>query len=563
MTNDADGSQRTTCGPVRGGAFERIALLFVLLLAAGLDFVALDHGDPGLIDRNGDALHPVNTLGMAQRYHDYFALAELKYPPLVFRIVGAAQRAYLRIAGGEGAVERYERALLARSRAIAELRADPLEWDSVAAETGRLIVVGRGVIAAFGMLLVLAVFLLGRELFGVHAGLIAGALAAANATVVHYAHQLNVDVPYLALAILALAALAGALRRGSERRLGGAIFLAAAAAAAKDQAAGLFLLAVPLALGFFVFPAGGPRRRVPWRGTLAGVAMGAALWLLLPGVEHTIEWHRQHFALIFGEGSQPFRVVSRDLAGLIDLGESTALLIADGMRIPLLVIAIAGIAYATFHAPRRAAILAAPAISYFATFVLPIGYVYARFTLPFQIVLIVFAAALLARLAVGTGRAKRLRLAAFAILFGVAFVTNLHSSVELLRLLRSEDTRAQAERFLRERYSPSQSITSLCSMSGIDLQPPPWPRVHQTILCAGVEREIEPPDVLALSWFLGDVRRDLVTELPPAGETKVLKGSSYRLVARFEPASRHPILLGALLHPVIVIYERDEALESH
>src|SRR5688572_12934969 len=99
MTNDAGGSQRTTCGPVRGGAFERIALLFVLLLAAGLDFVALDHGDPGLIDRNGDALHPVNTLGMAQRYHDYFALAELKYPPLVFRIVGAAQRAYLRIAG--------------------------------------------------------------------------------------------------------------------------------------------------------------------------------------------------------------------------------------------------------------------------------------------------------------------------------------------------------------------------------------------------------------------------------------------------------------------------------
>src|SRR5215472_2344013 len=91
----------------------------------------------------------------------------------------------------------------------------------------------------------------GEQIGGRGVALCVAAVAGVNAMLNYYAHTTNLEVPSLFWASFALLALVRAMVRREPGRLRTFAILAAVAVANKDQTAGLFVLGVPLALGFW------------------------------------------------------------------------------------------------------------------------------------------------------------------------------------------------------------------------------------------------------------------------------------------------------------------------
>jgi hypothetical protein len=220
------------------------------------------------------------------------------------------------------------------------------------------------------------------------------------------ARTMNLDTPYTFWFAASLLAWLDLLdRRRAVDALGFAL-CGAAAILTKDQAAALY--ALPLLYGLVALvrekarcgwgralPAALADRRVVLPA-LAALGLAALVYRLPQGFGLV----RRHLAATLGEASQPYRLVSPDLGGLIDLAALTARNFANSTGAVTLILAGAGFALALADRRlRRGATVMLFAASYALFFLAPIGYVYDRFLLPPLLVLAVFAPAGLARVA--------------------------------------------------------------------------------------------------------------------------------------------------------------------
>lgn len=539
---------------------ERRWLLTILVAAAITFVIRLDHGLSGIVvDRSVDALHPATTMAPFEPGPNGWSLSALRYPALLFRVVGLAQRTWMVVVHGPGSIDALFGDLVRREAQVWRSEADLTQPDPVGERVSELILVGRAVVAVFGVLLVYALWRWVRSVFGTEAATVAAATCSCTPVVVHYVKQLNTDVPYLALAMLGLAFVNEAIVRGHARRLLVGALCAGLAVGTKDQAYGLFVGFAPIALWAFARPgelAEGRARRLPI-GTLAlAVVVGVIPLVFLPGVPFDTDWFRAHFAFLRGDGSVPFRQVDATLAGIVHLAGMVGRFVVDGVGWPCAVLgSIAAIALAKSQ-PRAVVLIVAPSLAYFASFLAPIGYVMLRFTLPMQLAVIALAGAGIAAMA---RRGWTRSAAACAVL---VLGSNAWSTVGEFEVLGATDSRVAAERFVRERYRPEHAIVASLSLNGADLLLPPWPRVEALSPSATQHRAPPAPDVLMLSWFLSDMPRDRATFAIASEPTVDYLGATFVRAREFAPAVRHPIVLGAAVHPVIVVYERVGAFAS-
>jgi hypothetical protein len=539
---------------------ERRWLLTILLAAAITFAVRLDHGLADIVvDRSVDALHPASTLAPFEPGPYGWSLSALRYPALMFRVVGLVQRAWMQVVHGPGSVDALFLDLDRRAAQVWRSEADLTQPDAVGERVSELILVGRAVVAAFGLLLVYAVWRWVRSVFGTEAATVAAATCSCTPVVVHYVKQLNTDVPYLALAMLGLAFVNEAITSGNARRFIAGALCAGLAVGTKDQAYGLFVGFAPIALWAFARPgelAEGRARRLP-SGTLAlAVVVGVIPVLLLPGLPFDTEWFRAHLAFVRGDGSAPFRQVDATFAGIARLAGMVGRLVVDGVGWPCAVLGSIAAFVLAKSRPRAVLLIVAPSLAYFASFVAPIGYVMLRFTLPMQLAVIALAGAAIAALA---RRGWTRSAAACAVL---VLGSNAWSTVGEFEVLRATDSRVAAERFVRERYRPEHAIVASMSLNGADLLLPPWPRVEALSPSATQQRAPPAPDVLMLSWFLSDMPRDRATFAIASEPTIDYLNAKFVRAREFVPPVRHPIVLGAAVHPVIVVYERVGAFAS-
>jgi hypothetical protein len=160
---------------------------------------------------------------------------------------------------------------------------------------------------------------IGAELRGRRAGALVAAITSLNAAFVYYAHTSNLEVPYLFWASLALLELVRAMARNEPRRLRVFAILGALAIGTKDQAAGIFVVGAPAAVGFWWAKdawASEHRKEVTREALLAlGVALAA--FLIADEVVINPAGFVARVRYLLGPASQDHAEYTRDGAGHI------------------------------------------------------------------------------------------------------------------------------------------------------------------------------------------------------------------------------------------------------
>jgi hypothetical protein len=320
--------------------------------------------------------------------------------------------------------------------------------------------VARAVSVAMALGVVIALAKVAEELRGRRAAALVAAACGTNVALVYYAHTTNLEVPYLFWGSWALLCLVRAIARREPRRLRAFALLGALAIGSKDQAAGLFLLGAPLALGLWVLTdawAREHRRRVA-KEALTALGIAIAVFLVADEVVINPTGFAARVRFLLGPASQDWVAYSGGLQGrlalLWDIGAQTLL----SYPIPFGLLAVAGIVGAAREpSETRAAALAplACALSFTACVNLTSYRTEARFILPQTLVLGLYAGLALDRL-VALPTAKSRVWIAWAAAAGVLGWAVLGAAnVDAVLLF---DPRYDAEAWMSEHIGPSDSL---------------------------------------------------------------------------------------------------------
>jgi 4-amino-4-deoxy-L-arabinose transferase-like glycosyltransferase len=216
--------------------------------------------------------------------------------------------------------------------------------------------------------------------------------------VAFYSKTTNVDAVYTFWVVVATVAFGRAV---TDRTVANHAWLgiaAAAAVASKDQAYGFFPgAALMLLLMAWRQAEGGLLERCArtltdrplWTGLLTFVAV----YTMFLGIWWNPDGVRQHFNLITGQASTPFRMFPRTVVGSAELAGTTLMLLGLAVGPVVAIGAILGIGViASERRSRPALLLAVMPLGYLVTFIGVVGYVYDRFLLavvPFVVLLAV------------------------------------------------------------------------------------------------------------------------------------------------------------------------------
>lgn len=272
----------------------------------------------------------------------------------------------------------------------------------------------------------------------------------------YYAKTANVDVPYLFWVTASWLYYMRAIRSG--RRRDACLFVAtgAAAIATKDQAYGFYMLpAAHIVFNAFRSHTDASRPRIDKHTvfTMAGVFVGAML--ILFNVPFNLTGVREHFRLIVGPSSAPFRMYRSTPAGYFHMLSDSVWQMGSAMSWPIFVIGIIGTADAIRSQRVLVTRLLLFAVSYFLTFIVIVMYHYDRFFIGICLAFAVAAGAWLDRWT-GVGkpyRRLRLTLAGLAIAYGAARIVSL--DVMMLR-----DSRYFVEQWIIDRIGPGTRIAA-------------------------------------------------------------------------------------------------------
>lgn len=258
--------------------------------------------------------------------------------------------------------------------------------------------VDRGVVLAFSVLTCVALALLAARTAGARASTLAPYCLIGVPIVAFYSKTTNVDAVYAFWIVVAALAMARALTTRLARDHAWLGVAAAAAVASKDQAYGFFPGAALVLLWLaWRHSAGGlltrVRQTVTDRALWAGLLSFGVAYSVLLGIWWNGDGVRQHFDVITGQASQPFRMFPQSLIGSVDLAGTTLSLLGLVVGPVIALGAILGVGLSVSE--RRSQpdlLLTAMPLGYLATFIGVVGYVYDRFLLavvPFVIVLAV------------------------------------------------------------------------------------------------------------------------------------------------------------------------------
>lgn len=542
--------------------------LLLLLLGASLavNTIGIGFGMPRHYDPSIDAVHPVLALDAIRNVFGARSALTLKYPRNHFLVLGAVERAWLWARHGVTEGERLDDELLAT---LDRYESDWLrlrdELKPEAPVISELIVVGRIVSAIADTLIILALFLFARALFGVTAALIAASFATLSYPFVYYAHTLNVDTVVTCFGMFALHEGVRAVQLGSLRRLFTCALFMTLAVGTKDYFYAWFLLPAPLLLWLYARPGSlapaTPRRPLPFVGVLVVTALAIFAYLVMQGLPFDVEGFRKHTKFLFSPGVDSFQQVdphrwigTPDHPGQWYLLCHVAGLIATALGPVLLFTTFAGAVLLVRRAPRAALLVFVPVVSFYVTFLAPIGFAFVRFLFP--VLLACFVAAAYACAALLEDRRTR---AAGAVLVAVILGHAAWRTATLLDLLRHDPINA-ASSWLEQNVPDGARVIAWFDAPTQTIELPARARVHLfKNRSEAPPPEFSAPDFLIVSQYegpLGPKNPDPVAvDMPP-----VLNqfGSHLVRVATFGPDRPHPIRWQAAFLPQVFVYRNQK-----
>jgi hypothetical protein len=400
-----------------------VQLAFAIALGIGFAW-----GLPGTDSWAADSISP-RSCGLGAIVETYRPGHFHHYPPLHMALLTVVSLPWIGLAASRAGTD---------AGALAVELVKPLYMTGI--EVGARLV---SCLMAVGI--VKATMVLWTRLAGRRAGIAAGAVAAANAVFVFYAHTGNLDVPY----VLWLSWMLVELDRvacGEPREMP-AMLLATAAVLTKDQAAAALFLTLPVYLLLVPWLA---RRAPPGRRSLVvAVLVAAAAYAVVSGAVVNPTGFRDRIAHLFGPASKPEMHYPGGLTGAIALTRDELRWTTDFTSWPVVIAAFAGLAVAIAGGPalvraRRLLPLVA-SVSFVVFFSLPVRQRDHRYFLPESIFFSAYAA-----LAFDAAWARALSARGRAVVAGVATVCLAPAVLRVASMDATlvADSRYAAERFL-------------------------------------------------------------------------------------------------------------------
>jgi hypothetical protein len=363
-------------------------------------------------------------------------------------------------------------------------------------------------------------------------GIAAGAVVAANATLVYYAHTGNLEVPYLFWTAWAMVEMDRVLC--GQPREGPALLCAVAAVLSKDQAVALL---PPLAVALVVGP-WAARGESPFRRRLVTSSlMGLSLYAVASGALVNPVGFGRRVAFLVGPASQTWAGYPRGLAGDLSLARDALRGLPHFTSWPIAVAAVAGalvVASTTRGIARIRALQPLVAgLSFTLLFAVGARRSEDRFLLPQTLLVLPYSAVVFARAWEGLPRAR------FAV--GVLAAASLAPAllgVASLDATLLVDSRYAVERFLarlpaRARVEVLGTTPFLPRLpSTLDIVRPGTEPIADRQAIPGVTELVDPemdprprrPDVIVLATALSLA---LVTEPPPPPAQRPYGSTSY------------------------------------
>ena len=333
---------------------------------------------------------------------------------------------------------------------VLELTHDTLERYS------QLWLINRAVSVGMALSVLAFIYSLTHAELGHRAARLAVTCALVVLPLTYYAKTANVDVPYLFWVTASWLYYMRAIRGRSARDA--CLFAAtgAAALATKDQAFGFFVLpAAHIVFNAFRSQVEPSRPHIDRRTVFAMAGVFIVAMLILFNVPFNLSGVREHFRLIVGPSSAPFRMYPSTPAGYLHMLRDSVWQMGSAMSWPMFAIGIIGVADAIRLKNVLVTRLLLFAVSYFLTFICVVMYHYDRFFIGICLVFAIAAGAWLDRWTrVGAPyRYARLAIAGLALAYGAARVVSL--DVMMLR-----DSRYFVERWIIDRIGPGTRVAA-------------------------------------------------------------------------------------------------------
>jgi len=544
---------------------EYLAIAFVLILAFILNIVGITWGLPHYLDWAIDSVAPFRVLKAA--YYRFSNGWYEIYPPLHFVILVAFNTPfmlYLILSGG----------IKAPSQFFPFGFVDPLS------ALTQVILISRVVSVIMGVGIVFLVFLVVRELFDRRSALFSALIVTLYYHLIYYAHNANMDVPYLFWTLLAIYSFLRILKRGGWRDYVLFAIFTVLAIATKDQAAGLFFF-TPLPILWARFtesdnPSPRPLNVVKVildRRHILALIVAVVTFILAQNLIFNFSGFIEHIKYAISSGVQDQSVYRypSTLVGHFQLLWETMVQLAAGLTPALFGLCLAGCGYCAFKFPKYTLPLLLFAVSYYVTFIISLRLVAPRYALPIGIIMTFFGGKVLAELW-HHAPWKSLTRAAICLAFAYAAIFPLQ-----LDFLFIKESRYAAEQWMQEHFEDEAIVETFDGTNAHNYNPrfPAWVKVRTSKLEAGTRWEPQPrradrvrlpnlytgreaPDYIVLSSFWYE--RFLDARAPDSGQRRVLKelcqGTlGYTLVATFKTPTL--VAMGDLqINPRIVIFER-------
>lgn len=317
-------------------------------------------------------------------------------------------------------------------------------------QLGVLILLARLLSVAMGAGIVAAVYAVALIAFRDRlAARMAALLAACCQVLVFHAHLGNLDTPsvfWFAVSLVFYTRLARGDRVRDYAALG---VLAGCALATKESVIGAYaLMAIAVAIAHVRRVTGGARRRDPRavvraladRQLVAGAIGVVAVYGFANNVLLNPSGYAQHVR--FWIGGHGISGWNQGYTGQIPLLGTFAARLGEAIGWPLLLLCAAGTVWSLWR-HRIAAWLLVPVVSYYLFTIVPIRYVYVRFTMPVVVVLVVFGGVLAADMWRWRGRGRGAARAVVALVVAHGLLYSVQSDLLMLR-----DARYAAEVWL-------------------------------------------------------------------------------------------------------------------
>lgn len=310
---------------------------------------------------------------------------------------------------------------------------------------------------------VYAVYLCGRELYGSIGAVFAALTTALMAPFVYYGKLANLDVPYLFWFAVSLLAYLRIIERHARRDYVLFAVCAALAVCTKDQAYGLYALAL-----IAIVAARWERWRRDGRPTvtvlfdatmLLALAAGLATFLIADNVIFNFSGFSAHVAEVLGPASTAYRMFDRNPTGQVQMAALALRELGYMFGWPLAAVVAIAVLHGLTVAPpgrrRRLWWLVVPGVSYYVSFLVVVSYFFDRFLLPIGLILSLFAGYGLERFLDPLAPARRWRLALVSCVFGYTLVYAATVNYAL-----TTDSRYTVTSWLQARVRPGQVIAA-------------------------------------------------------------------------------------------------------